>query len=119
MPAGTDPPDLGMPQALFNTLHGFTYNATAKTFVNAAGVQQFLYAQKKTGGSYDQGEWFYGTASEGGSNPKALVPQLTYDVIHNGTYNTSDATVTYTSQKYRFRLKVDASGAQVAEAHIV
>ena len=117
MPSGTEPPILKMPQGVFNALSLLSYDSDNMAFKTDTGALYFLFGEKQIGGLHDQAEWFYATDSEGGSNPKAMIPQITATVILNGTYNSSDGTITYQSQPYRIRLMRDTgTGNQLAQA---
>src|SRR5262245_39576849 len=102
MPTGVGPPDPGLPQSVFNALNGMSYDSTNLAFSDS-GTLNYMFVEQ--GESEDVARWFYGTASEGGNHPRAKIPQNTYDIIHGGTYNTSDSTVAYSGRNHRFALK--------------
>jgi len=117
MPVGGTPPDLGLPQPVFDALHGMAYDSANRAFKSGSNLY-FMFAETKPG-VQDGAQWFYGTNAEGGINPKGFIPQITYDVIHNGTYNPSNGTVSYSGSNYRIRLMRDTTGKPWAEAHAV
>lgn len=117
MPSGGDPPDPGLPQAVFDALHVMSYDSTNWAFKDSLGKVNYMFVEKKPGGAVDQGRWFYGTDSEGQTSPRGQVPSQTFTIIKNGTYNPSSGLVNYSGSNYRFRLARDLSaGKQVAAA---
>ena len=119
MPAGGDPPDPALPQAVFTALHSMTYDAAAMAFKSGADLY-FLFVERKPGGSVDQGRWFYGKDSEGGKSPKGQIPQITYDVVHGGTYNPTTGKIAYGGHNYfLWLMRETSSGKQLAQAHVV
>lgn len=119
MPAGLDPPYPRMTESVFSALAAMSYDSTTQSFSGQGGSRYFLFVEKPSGGSYNEAQWFYATDSEGGSNPKALIPALTGALIINGQYESSDQTVTYQSASYRIRLARDANGNQIAQVHVI
>lgn len=118
MPSGGDPPDPVLTASLVTTLRTFGYDSTQFAYTSGA-TKYWLFVERVTG-TIDRAEWFYATDAEGGVNPKFLVPQLTFDVIKNGTYNTGTGTITYSGSNYRIRLYRDVgAGKQLAQAVVV
>lgn len=116
MPAGSDPPDPGVTATLFNTLHAMTYDAGQMAFVSGA-TRYWLFVERKSATDIDVARWFHATDAEGAENPKCLVPQLTFDVFKNGSYNSGNGTISYQGQSYRIRMFRDqAAGKQIAKA---
>ena len=119
MPAGVDPPLPHLPSGVFDALNAMTYDSTNLAF-SSQGSRYFLFVEKRTGGSYDEAQWFYATDSEGGPNPKGLIAPITAAAILGGTYQASDQTIRYQSLSYRIRLVRDtSSGNQLAQAYAI
>ena len=118
MPVGVDPPYPRMPEGAFAALRAMLYDSTNLAF-SAGGQRYFLFVEQLTGGSYDEAQWFVATDSEGGSNPKGLIPSITATVILNGEYQSSDQTIRYQSSTYRIRLMRDTNGNQLAQANAI
>jgi hypothetical protein len=117
MPTGSDPPSPALSATVFNALHVMTYDSAAWAFKSGASLE-YMFVEK--GASADQCQWFYGTDTEGGINPRADIPSNTYTIIKNGTYNSGSGTVSYGGSNYKFRLERDLSaGKQVAKAVVV
>ena len=112
-------PILKIGQDTFNDLSSYNYDSSAEAF-DDRGTLHYMYA-----GGFDNGlsaaviEWVDGTASQYADIVRCKIPQLTYDVINGGTYNTSDNSVTYQSTNYKFVLARDGSGNDIAEAKVV
>ncbi len=116
MPVGGDPPDPEMPSAVFNALAAMTYDSQNMAFKDANNAYHWLYVERKTGTITDS-RWFQGLASEQGTSPKGLIPQLTYDVIHGGTLDTQTQKISYQNKDYRIRIYWDSQNAkQLAQA---
>ena len=114
MPTGGEPPAVAMPAGVFSTLHGFTYNSTSKGFDDGSGNVVFLFVETDGAGG---ARWFYATNSQGGNNPKGVVPTLTSNIILGGTHDAQTGVMTHNSTNYRIRLERDANGAPTATAH--
>lgn len=120
MPSGGEPPIPRITDGVFTTVSGLTYDSTSLAFKDGSGTAYFLFVEKRTGGSYDEAQWFCATDADGGSNPKGLIPQITANVMLHGTYNATNQTVTYEGQQYRLQLSRDTSnGNQLAKAAVV
>jgi len=115
MPTGGDPPSVILSQSVFNALHGMTYIPSAKAFRDANNNNNYLFVDTGANGP----QWFYGTNTEGGANPRGEIPSLTGDVIANGIYNTQTLTVTLNGLNYKLRLERDANGVPIAKAYTV
>ena len=114
--SGYDPPDPGITSTTFNALQAMDYDAGAMAFKNGSVVLYYMFVQRK-GTSADVCEWFHDTDAGGGINPRGEIPQLTYDVIKNGTLNTQTQKISYLGKSYRIRVCRDtSSGALLAKA---
>ena len=115
MPTGGNPPPTGLTLSTFNAIHAMTYNSANECFVDANNNPIFLGVQDDGNGKE---QWFYGTASQMGINPKALIPQGTATVIQNGTYSNGD--VVYQNTTYAIRFQRDSqTGNHIASANVV
>lgn len=110
MPFGSSPPDPGMPQPVFNALRAMAYDPSKEAFASG-GLLYYLGLQRKNGGSSECGEWFFGTDAEIAENPLGRVSQLTYDVIHGGTY-IPNGTIAYQGSNYRIRVTRNAQNSK-------
>jgi hypothetical protein len=116
MPAGTDPPILGLPKDDFDALRSMTYDAQALAFRDASGTPIYLFGRRDPVFLY-QGGWFRGTDAQGAVNPKGLIPQITAAVIQGGTYNVVNGTIAYLGLTYAISLLREAgTGNQLAQA---
>ena len=106
-----------MPETVFNALRLMNYDAGNQAF-SSGGTLYYLFAERTPGTQADRVRWWNATVAQGGNKPKGLVPQLTYNVVHSGTYNRTTGTINYQGANYLIRL-VASGGALVAEAHIV
>src|SRR5688572_25909934 len=106
MPQPNDPPDPGITSTVFNALQAMSYDASLQAFKDTAGDRYFLFVQRKSN-TVDVAEWVHATDTEGGDNPRGLVPQLTFDVIKSGTLNTQTQKIAYAGKNYRIRLQRD------------
>lgn len=114
MPFGGDPPQTGMPQGVFNTIHGYGYNATSQTFVDANNNPVYLGVEGTLNGA---GQWFCGSLTDMRNNPAALIPQLTATVIQNGTW--ANGKVSYNNSTYSIRFERDPQTAKdIAKANV-
>ena len=118
MPGGDPPPDPGLPETVFNAIKAMAYNAASQAF-SSGGSLYFMYVEQIPSTGYDRARWWQATTAQGANKPKALVPQATYTVVHNGTFNRTNETIRYNNQNYRIRLAAPAGGALIAEAHVV
>lgn len=116
MPGGGEPPNVGMPASVFNTLHGYTYNSSSKGFNDGSGNVVFLFVESDGAGG---AQWFYATNTQGGINPKGLVSSLVSNIILSGTHNSQTLVMTYNSTNYKIRLERDANGTPTATAVVV
>lgn len=115
MPGGTDPPDPSISSTTFSALQAMTYDSGAMAFKSGSTLY-FMFVQRKSG-TVDCCEWFHATDSEGSENPRGLIPQLTFDVVKNGTLNTQTQKISYQGKSYRIRIYRDtATGKQLAQA---
>ena len=102
MPAGGDPPDPGLTSTVFNALAAMNYDSSAMSFKNA--TNQLIYMFLERGSTISDSRWFYGTDAEGGNSPRGQIPQLTYDVVHGGTFDSQTQKISYASKYYRLRI---------------
>ncbi len=110
---GNDPPDPVLTSTLVTTLKTMTYDSAGAAFKSGATLY-WLFVERVSG-STDRAQWFHDTNSGGAENPKFLIPQLTYDVIKNGTY--SGGVMIYQGSTYHIRMYRDQSaGTQIAKA---
>ncbi|MBI2898467.1 MAG: hypothetical protein HYY06_33255 [Deltaproteobacteria bacterium] len=92
-----------------------SYDSTNWAFRSGADLY-YMFVERQTG-AIACGRWFDATDSQGSENPRGQIPQFTYTVIHNGTYNPTTKLVSYAGNNYRFRLQRDLSaGKQVSAA---
>src|SRR5688500_8440631 len=116
MPSGGTPIEPELTSTVFNALHAMTYDAVALAFKDASNNLNYMFLERKTG-TFSTGQWFYGTDTEGGVNPRGQIPLLTYTVINNGTLDTQAQKTADSGKYYRIRIQRDqATGKQVAQA---
>jgi len=113
---GNDPPDVGFTATTFSALQALGYSSDEMAFKDGSGNFYYLFLQRKTG-TIDVCEWLHATDSDGTDRPRCDVPQLTYDVIKNGTLDTQTQKISYQGKYYRIRIMRDVSaGRQIAQA---
>jgi hypothetical protein len=114
MPGGPNPPPTTLTSTVFNAIHGMTYDVNGQCFRDANNNQIFL-------GVGDDGtgkeQWFYGTNTDIGINPKAIIPSATGTIIIHGTF--SNGVVVYQNTNYAIRFQRDTQGNHVASANVV
>lgn len=117
MPAGTDPPILGIPKDDFDALRTMAYDAAALAFRDASGTPVYLFGRRDSLSPPYLGFWFHGTDAQGAVNPKGLIPVLTAAVIQSGTHNNANGSITYQGQVFVIALVRDPiTGNQLAQA---
>jgi hypothetical protein len=91
-----------------------TYNSSTEGF-DLNGNKYLVYAQ--SGSSENVMEWNYGTDSEAAANknPVMAMSSATFDVMHNGTYDSKTRRFTYNGKTYGIRF-LESSGKFWAEA---
>lgn len=90
------------------------YDSTNWSFKDATGTPLYLYLGKSA--TTGHVAWFLRSVADSGDCAKGKIPQLTFDVVKNGTLNTSTGVITYNTHTYRLHLQVDSSGVQIAFA---
>ena len=116
MPAGGTPIDPELTSTVFSDLQAMNYDSAALAFKDANNNLIYMFLERKTG-TVSTGQWFYGTDTEGGVNPRGQVPSTTYNVVHSGTLNTQTQKISYSGKYWRIRLQRDqATGKQFAQA---
>lgn len=115
MPGGGNPPPTTLTSTVFNAIHVMTYDPNGQCFRDANNVQIFLGVQDDGTG---REQWFYGSATDMGINPKALIPSATATVVLHGTF--SNGVIVYQNGNYALRFQRDAqTGNHVACANVV
>jgi hypothetical protein len=99
-----NPPSPELSSGVFTTMQGLQYDSTAKAFKNGSGTLYYAFVQKVSGGANGATEWACETDANAGMAPRAQIPQTTYDIIAEGSYN-QDGTVGYKGKDYRFALQ--------------
>jgi hypothetical protein len=109
---GQDPPDPELPSAMVTTLKTMSYDSANKAFKSGATLYWFFV--EHVGTDVTKAGWFHDTDSGGAYSPKFFIPQLTYDVIKNGTY--SSGRMIYLGDTYAIRMFRESSTSQIAKA---
>ena len=112
MPSGTGPPDVMLPQGVFDALNLLSYSSSQKAFLSGT-TPIYLFVDKDSNGAP---RWFYGSDTDGANHPRGEIPALTAEVIQLGTWQ-QGGTISYGGSTYRLRLERD-SGVHVAKASI-
>src|SRR5688500_6179596 len=110
MPDPNDPPDPGITSTTFNALQAMTYDSAAMAFKDGSTLY-YMFVERKTG-TIDVAQWFHATDSAGGNHPRGQIPQLTFDVIKNGTLDTQTQKITYNNKDYRIRIWRDVAAGK-------
>lgn len=110
MPSGSTPPKGGIASGTVTKLAdaGSSYNAVTKGFTNG-GTNYVLGVQKGT--NADEVEFFYGTSAEvaTNNNVECKMTSATWNVVHSGTWSSSNKTYSYNSHTYEIRLQQSSS----------
>lgn len=112
MPSGSTPPEIFLPEAVFDALQAMSYSSTQKAFLDGT-TPIYMFVEKDTNGAP---RWFYANDADGGINPRGEIPQLTADVILYGAWQ--GGTVSYNGSTYKIRLE-RVSGVHTAKAYTV
>jgi hypothetical protein len=117
VPNPADPPDPGLPQAVFDAIHGMSYDSAAESF-KSGSTKYWLFLERKSG-TIDVAQWQYAMDTEGGVNPRGLINAATYNVVHGGSYDPANGTISYQGSNYRIRIKRTSTNKLYAEATAV
>src|SRR5262245_6061498 len=109
MPIGTKPPRFPVLSSSRTALAdaNASYSSSSEGFV-LNNTTYWLCVERQSG-TTAQGEWFHATASEAATNnnPLAKMSQTTFNVLHGGTYSTSNYTYSYSGKTYEILIEVD------------
>ncbi len=114
--APINPPSPGLSQNVFDALHAFTYDSSLECFKDAGGTRYYMFVEGPSSGAYNLANWNYDTSSSTITNPRAKISQSSFDIMKNGTYNSSTEKVSYNGKDYRFLLIRDGSDVLYADA---
>ena len=112
MPFGGQEPDPGMPRDVFDALHAMSYDRANGAF--SSGGRLYCLYPKKSARDEDSVEWVHDTEDQSKSYPRAVIPQFTYDVIHQGQWQPGGG-VLYQGNVHRIRF-VREDDALIAKA---
>jgi len=116
MPPPQTPPQLAMPETIFDDLNAMSYDATNQGFLDGNNALQYLFVEVDSNG---YARWTYTASTSTVVNLAARVTQLTADVIIGGSYQSQSGAINYNNQNYKIRLERDSNGVAIAHAHTV
>lgn len=105
MPVPKLPPKGIMASGTVTALAGGSYNSFTKGFTYH-GNSYRLTVERQTGGSACV-EWTHCSTTEASTynNPQAKMSSSTWDVVHNGSYDTQTDTYSYNNDSYEVRME--------------
>lgn len=92
----------------------YGYDSQNQSFRDASGTPYYLYlgpSRTSTG----HVAWYCCTDADSNKSPQGKIPSLTFDVIKDGSINTSTGTISYNGKTYVIDLRRQ-NGVQVAYA---
>jgi hypothetical protein len=99
----TDPPRNGIRQAVRDFIAGATWNSTSGQLESGGVAVKASLSQISSSGFGMTTEWLASVAADYGSAVTVIIPQTTYDIVKNGSFNSQTGQVTYSSVTYNFQ----------------
>jgi hypothetical protein len=105
----TDPPHLGLRQATRDFIASCTWNNTTGQLEYGGAVVKASLHQVSASGFGVTVEWLASVAADYGAAVTVVIPQATYDIVKNGTFNSQTGVVTHGGKNYIFEHKMSGS----------
>ncbi len=119
MPGTSDPPRPHLSSAVRNYLVGCSWDAGQSRVEDGSGNPVSAWLNQS--GAYaidDPVRWEVGATSTAGASVQATIPNGTFTIVKNGTYNQTTGLVTYSGKSYRFVFAMSGGSPQMLSSEV-
>lgn len=119
MPGTSDPPRPHLSSAVRNYLAGCSWDAGQSRVEDGSG--NAVSAWLNQSGAYgidDPVRWEVGTTTSAGTSVQATIPNASFTIVKNGTYNSNTGLVSYSGKNYRFAFAMSGGVPQMLSSEV-